>query len=155
MLDTDHFSCFTDAAVEVLSSYLDAPAKVGEPGEADPLRPTQDMVVLVGFSGKIDGRLLLEFERSTALGLCRALNFGEPFAHLDQLARSTLTEFANQVVGRAIALLDDTGEAFALTGPTILGGVGLSRDRLSPKIVAITTELGTITLNLAIKDGSA
>ena len=100
----------------------------------------------------MEGRLLLEFTEETALKLCEAMNFGEPFEELDDMAFATLCELANLAGGRAITLLNDGGGSFSIAPPTILCGKGMraSSAQAQSQVVPVETEAGTIIVNVCV-----
>lgn len=152
MLDTDPATCFANATLDVLEAYLESPAGLGEFREISKQKQFHSIAVIVGITGSVEGRLLIEVGRTTALGLCQALNLGEPFPKFDRMARSTLGELANLVAGKAVStLFEDTCE-FSITPPVILCGSGIEPLGIqSATIVPIETSYGPLTLNLAVR----
>lgn len=152
MLKIDYAGCFARAAVDVLETYLEQPVRNQEAIEANDPNELQEVAVIIGITGQMEGRLLLEFGKETALKLCEAMNFGEPFAELNDLARSTLAELGNLVAGRAVTLLNDNGSRFSITPPVILCGIGMKASGvLNSTIIPVQTELGAVMVNVAVR----
>ena len=153
MLKTDYSGCFSRATVEVLATYLEQPARAGAPVQVSDPSELQEVTVIIGITGDMEGRLMLELSKGCALRLCESMNFGEPFSSLCSLARSTLAEMGNLVAGRAVTMLNDEGSKFSITPPVILCGVGMKASGLlNPTIVPVITEHGTVLVNTAVRE---
>lgn len=154
MLKTNFATAFAEAATDVLATYLEKPAKTGRPTEVADPQELQEVAVIIGITGGMEGRLVLELDTACALRVCEAMNFGEPFDSLNPMARSTLAELANLIAGRAVTLLNDNGSAFSITPPVILCGIGMRASGVlsSTVIIPIDTELGRLMVNIALRE---
>ena len=113
-MQTNYSRFFADATVDVLSTFMDAPAEVGPPTEVEGVSEVQEVTVLLGLTGSLEGCFFLEFSKPSALKICEFMNFGEPFEELDDFACATLCELANLAGGRAVTLLNDNGGTLSI-----------------------------------------
>ena len=153
MLQTmDYSRVFADATVDVLATFMEKPATAGPLQTVRGSVPLLEVAVLLGITGNMQGRLLLEFSEETALKVCEAMNFGEPFETIDEMATATLCELANLAGGRAITLLNDGGGEFSIAPPTILYGTGMRASGVQSEVsvVPVETEAGTIIVNVSV-----
>lgn len=153
MLQTvDYSRIFADATVDVLATFMDEPAVAGPLQEVRGSVPLLEVAVLLGITGNMQGRLLLEFSKECALAVCEAMNFGEPFEDFDDMAIATLCELANLAGGRAITILNDGGGEFSIAPPTILYGTGMRASGVTSiiSVVPVETSVGTIIVNVSV-----
>lgn len=153
MLTQNFASDFTRAAVEVLETYLENPAYVATGADATGAEELEEVAVIIGITGRLEGRMILELGKNTALRLCEALNWGEPFPAFNDMARATLAELANLVSGRAVTYLNDKGTAVSITPPVIFCGMGMKASSvLVPFVVPIETDCGKLKVNVAVQE---
>ena len=152
-MQTNFSRFFADATVDVLSTFMDAPAEVGPPTEVEGVSEVQEVTVLLGLTGSLEGCFFLEFSKPSALKICEFMNFGEPFEELDDFACATLCELANLAGGRAVTLLNDNGGTLSIAPPTIFCGkemrIGGTKNKF---LIPVSTEAGCININVSIKN---
>ncbi len=153
MVTQNFASDFTRGAVEVLETYLENPAYVATGTEESGGDDLEEVAVIIGITGRVEGRMILEMGMKTALRLCEALNWGEPFAAFNEMARATLSELANLVSGRAVTYLNDKGTLVSITPPVIFCGKGMKAcSYLTPFVVPIETDCGQLKVNVAVQE---
>jgi chemotaxis protein CheX len=117
---------------------------------------TGDVTVLISLVGDIGGIVFFSMALDTAKAILSTI-LGQTFAELNELARSGIGELANVMAGQATNRLGALGCAAQVSVPTLVVGAGsristLDIDRL---VAHLDTELGTIRLDLALREAAA
>jgi chemotaxis protein CheX len=73
---------------------------------------------LVTVNGDIEGRIIFDMDPATAAKVATQLA-GSPMPASDEVARETVCELANMVIGSAITTLNDQGFQFKINPPVV------------------------------------
>ena len=153
----EYINPFVESAFNVLKEVTNVDVVRGNLG----LKPTsaiiQGVAVLVGLAGDVEGRVIFDMTKETALHIAGAMN-GEKFTVFDELAKATIQELANIVTAQAITKLHDLGFKFDLTPPALFTGENMevssnSNEKLEALVVPM--ELGAnykIEVNVVIRE---
>jgi chemotaxis protein CheX len=114
------------------------------------------VAALVGLAGDVEGRVLFDMTKETALDVSGAMN-GEKFSVLDDLAKATIQELANMITAQAVTKLHDLGFKFDLTPPALFTGENMevSSNLGEVEALIVPMELGPnsrIEVNVAIRE---
>jgi chemotaxis protein CheX len=152
----EYINPFVESAFNVLKEVLNASVKRGEIY----LKPTSMSIMgvaaLVGLAGDVEGRVLFDMTKDTALYVAGAMN-GETFTTLDELSKATIQELANMITAQAVTKLHDLGFKFDLTPPALFTGdnMEVSTNLGEVEALIVPMELGTngkIEVNVAIRE---
>ena len=114
----EYINPFVESAFSVLKEVLNVNVKRGEIY----LKPTSMSIMgvaaLVGLAGDVEGRVLFDMTKDTALHVAGAMN-GEQFTTLDELGKATIQELANMITAQAVTKLHELGFKFDLTPPAL------------------------------------
>ena len=149
----DYINTFIDAVVAALEETSGAPVSRGDIKLRGESAARQDIAAVIGMTGDVDGRVIIEMGKGTALAIAGIMN-KEPLIELDPLAMDTLGELANILVARAVSALNDRNFVFHLTPPLIFTGADLARSgniNLESLMVPLHMNAGTINLHVALK----
>jgi len=117
----EYINPFVEAAYSVLKEVLNAEVKRGEIY----LKPTSMSIMgvaaLVGLAGDVEGRVLFDMTKESALFVAGRMN-GEEFTTFDELGKATIQELANMITAQAVTKLHDLGFKFDLTPPALFTG---------------------------------
>ncbi len=150
-MNQEYIDIFVNTSIDSLRESMDIQVEKGESKELAHSTKVEGVVVIIGITGDLEGRIIYELELATALKIAEAMNY-EPFEVLDDLARSTISELANIMAGRTISAINDRGIKIMISPPVLLTGKDMkTSDRMS-EIHCITLEsnLGVIGINLAL-----
>jgi chemotaxis protein CheX len=147
---------FVEAARDVMATELQSDVTPEKLAIATGAATTLDVTAVVGITGHVTGIAIYGMPESLAVGMVSQM-LGSPIAGLDDLALSGIAELANVITGRASTLLSQKGIHTKLAPPIVLLGAGsrLSTANIHRLVVPLTTELGTLEAQLAIKVTSA
>jgi chemotaxis protein CheX len=152
----EYINPFVEAAFNVLKEVLNSSVKRGEIY----LKPTSMSIMgvaaLVGLAGDVEGRVLFDMTKDTALFVAGAMN-SETFTTLDELAKATIQELANMITAQAVTKLHELGFKFDLTPPALFTGdnMEVSTNLGEVEALIVPMELGTsgkIEVNVAIRE---
>jgi chemotaxis protein CheX len=115
----------------------------------------QGVAAMVGLAGDVEGRVLFDMTRETALFVAGVMN-GETFTVLDELAKATIQELANMITAQAVTKLGGLGFKFDLTPPTLFTGEHMEvSTNIKVEALVVPMELdgnGKLEVNVAIRE---
>jgi chemotaxis protein CheX len=151
----EYINPFVEAAFNVLNEVLiNANVKRGELYLKSTTMSIMGVATLVGLAGDVEGRVLFDMTKETALNIAGAMN-GEQFTVLDELAKATITELANMVTAQAVTKLHDLGFKFDLTPPALFSGENMEISNREVEALIVPMELGSygkIEINVAVRE---
>jgi chemotaxis protein CheX len=109
---------FINATDAVLAEMLKQPAKVTDVAMQEEVYRRKGVAASVSIRGDIEGHVIFDLETETAVRVAGALAGGE-VEPSEQIARETVCELANIVVGNAVTLLNDQGHSFKVYPPKL------------------------------------
>jgi chemotaxis protein CheX len=152
----EYINPFVEAAFSILKEVLNSDVKRGDIY----LKPTSMKIMgvaaLVGLAGDVEGRVLFDMTKETALYVAGTMN-GENFTALDELGKATIQELANMITAQAVTKLHDLGFKFDLTPPALFTGenmeVSTNLGEVEALIVPMVLTADTkIEVNVAIRE---
>jgi chemotaxis protein CheX len=150
----EYINPFVEAAFNVLKEVLNTDVKRGDLYLKSTTMSIMGVAALVGLAGDVEGRVLFDMTKQTALNIAGTMN-GEEFATLDDLAKATITELANMITAQAVTKLHDLGFKFDLTPPALFTGENMEIANHEVEALIVPMELGTtdkIEINVAIRE---
>ena len=143
---------FLDAARDVLGSELGYMVRVGPVGSFTGSATTQDVTVLVGVTGELEGNAIYSYSVECAIGIVSAM-LGSPVEQLDELAQSGIAELGNMITGRACMRLATNGYTCNIAPPMLLLGHGVEMKSLHlPRwSAAIELPYGPMEIHLSLR----
>jgi chemotaxis protein CheX len=142
---------FINAADAVFAESLQAPTKIVDLSMNEETYRRKGVAALILIKGDIEGRVILDIAPEVALKIAGHLA-GGGVPETEQLARETVCELANMVIGNSVTLLNDQGFRFKVFPPEIhvneQGLVG-SADT-EAMVICIETPCGEVYLNIAM-----
>jgi chemotaxis protein CheX len=149
----EYINPFVEAACNVLKEVLNTDVKRGELYLKSTTMPVLGVAALVGLAGDVEGRVLFDMSKPTALAVASLMN-GEQLPALDELGKATITELANMITAQAVTKLHDLGFKFDLTPPALFTGENMevSDHEVEALIVPMEIPQGKIEINVAIRE---
>lgn len=149
----EYINPFVEAAFSIMQEVLQEDVERKELYLKKTSQPVMGVAALVGLAGDVEGRVLIDMSRESALGIASAMN-GETLTELDDLVKATITELANMVTGQAVTKLHDLGFKFDLTPPSIITGDNMQVSDLNVEalIVPLSVPQGLVEINVAIRE---
>ena len=146
MFDLDVVNAFSKGTVIILKSYFNSKVGKGDVRIYRNANHVGGVIVFVGITGDLSGRLMFNMSKATALNM-------ESITSIDDIFIATIKEFVNMVAGSAINDLSTKHIDLDMTPPAILMSEQMSMlEKENDKILSINykTELGEIFMNLIL-----
>lgn len=149
----EYINPFVEAAFNVLKEVLNTEIQRGELYLKSTSQPMLGVAAIVGLAGDVEGRVLFDMNKNTAIAIASAMN-GEELKTLDELAKATITELANMITAQAVTKLHELGFRFDLTPPAIFTGdnMEITDTEVEALIVPVVLTQGKIEINVAIRE---
>jgi chemotaxis protein CheX len=143
---------FINAADAVLAETLQCPTRIGDITMEEEAYRRKGVASMVTIKGDIEGRIIFDIDPPTAAKVASYLS-GGPVPESDEMARETVCELANMVIGSAITMLNDEGFRFKINPPvahTDELGENSSEDQES-LVMCFDTDNGNVFMNIAMR----
>jgi len=154
----EYINPFVEAAFNVLKEVLQSDVKRGDLFLKSTSMQIQGVAALVGLAGDVEGRVLFDMTKSTALAVASGMN-GEEMKVLDDMVKATITELANMITAQAVTKLHDLGFKFDLTPPALFTGDNMEiSNNLEVEALIVPMEIGPggkdgkIEINVVIRE---
>lgn len=155
----EYINPFVESGFNVLREVLNVEVKRGELYLKSTSMPVLGVAAIVGLAGDVEGRVLFDMTKDTAIAISSAMLQGmdmEPVSELNDMGKATITELANMITGQAVTKLHNLGFKFDLTPPAIFTGdnMEVSDPDFEALIVPMETPQGKIEINVAVRERS-
>jgi chemotaxis protein CheX len=143
---------FINAADAVLAEALKAPTRIGDVAMEEEAYRRKGVASLVTIKGEIEGRIIFDIDPPTAAKVAAYLA-GSPVPESEEMARETVCELANMVIGSAITELNDQGFRFKINPPVVHTedlGEKSSEDQ-EALVMCFDTSVGSVFMNIAMR----
>jgi chemotaxis protein CheX len=142
---------FISAADAVFAELLQAPTKIMDLSMDEDAYRRKGIAALIAIKGDIEGRVILDLSPEVAMKVANQLAGAEVEAS-EQVARETVCEMANMVIGNSVTLLNDQGFHFKVFPPEVhMDETGLAGSAdTEALVICIETPCGNIYLNIAM-----
>jgi chemotaxis protein CheX len=143
---------FLTAGSEVLIQLIGGEAALGQLALRTVMFTTQEISILVGVSGQIEGQVIYGMSQVSASKIASAMMGNEQMA-FDEMAASAVSELGNIISGNAMNLLCEANYICEMTPPTIVRGVNVEvATRVPALMVPLQTRCGKIDINVALNE---
>ena len=155
----EYINPFVETSYQVLSEVLGgATVTRGDLYLKSTAMPVMGVAAFVGLAGDVEGRVLFDMTKDTALKVASQMN-SETLTEFDELAKATISELANIITAQAVTKLHELGFKFDLTPPALFYGdnmgiatMGNASSSVEALIVPLVTDFGKIEVNVAIRE---
>ena len=154
----EYINPFVEASFNVLKEVLNTEVKRGDLYLKSATMQIMGVAALVGLAGDVEGRVLFDMTKETALKVASGMN-NEEMTVLDDMVKATITELANMITAQAVTKLHDLGFKFDLTPPALFTGDNMEiSNNLEVEALIVPMELGPgskdgkIEINVVIRE---
>lgn len=143
---------FINAADAVLAETLKNPMRIGDVAMEEQAYRRKGVASLVTIKGEIEGRIIFDIDTPTAAKVASYLA-GGPVDENEEMARETVCELANMVIGSAITALNDQGFRFKISPPVVhMDDLGeKSSEDQEALVMCFDTGSGNVFMNIAMR----
>ncbi len=146
---------FINAADAVLSQGLQSPLAIGNLSMEEEAYRRKGIAAVVELSGDIEGRIIFDLAPATAAQVASRLA-GTELPESYDLVQEAVCELANQVIGNAVATLNDQGFHFRVHPPELHTSEHgpKSTEDTEALVLCFETSSGSIFMNIALRYSS-
>jgi len=143
---------FINAADAVLAQGLKAPMAVGHLSMEEETYRRKGIAALVRLTGDIEGRIIFDLDPPTAAKVASGFA-GMEVSETDDMVREAVCELANQVIGNAVATLNDQGFQFRVHPPALHTSEhgSKSTEDTEALVLCFETASGNVFMNIALR----
>src|SRR5690348_2626480 len=143
---------FINAADAVLAETLQCPTRIGDLTMEQEVYRRKGVASLVTIKGDIEGRIIFDIDPPTAAKVATYLA-GTAMPESQDVARETVCELANMVIGSAVTSLNDQGFRFKICPPVLHDAdVGeKSTEDQEALVMCFDTANGNFFMNIAMR----
>ena len=152
----EYINPFVESAFTILKEVLNSEVKRGEIYLKPTTMSIMGVAAMVGLAGDVEGRVLFDMTKETALAFAGAMN-QEEFTAFDEMAKATIQELANMITAHAVSKLHDFGFKFDLTPPALFPGENMEVSPNLGEVEALIVPMqlgdhGKIEVNVVIHE---
>jgi chemotaxis protein CheX len=152
----EYINPFVEATYNVLKEVTQLDVKRGDIYLKNASMQIMGVAALVGLAGDVEGRVLFDMTKETALNVVTIMNNGDTFTSFDEMAKATIAELANMITGQAVTKLHDLGFKFDLTPPALFSGDNMEvSNTLNVEALIVPMDLGPhgkIEVNVVVRE---
>jgi chemotaxis protein CheX len=143
---------FINAADAVLAQGLQSPMQIGNLSMEEEAYRRKGIAAMVRLTGDIEGRIIFDLDPKTAARMA-SLFSGTELPETDSLVREAVCELANQVIGNAVATLNDQGFHFRVHPPELHTSEHgpKSTEDIEALVLCFETSSGSAFMNIALR----
>jgi chemotaxis protein CheX len=147
---------FINAADAVLSQGLQSPMAIGNLSMEEEAYRRKGVAAMIRLTGDIEGRIIFDLAPKTAAQVASRFA-GSELPESDDLVREAVCELANQVVGNAVATLNDQGFHFRVHPPELHTSEHgpKSTEDTEALVLCFETSSGSVFMNIALRYSSS
>ena len=151
----EYINPFVESAFNILKEVLDTDISRGELYLKATSMPVLGVAAIIGLTGDVEGRVLLDMSMETAISIASTMN-AEEFDELDALGKATIAELANMITGQAVTKLHELGYDFDLSPPSLITGDNMvvTDSGVEALIVPLQLPQGKLEINVAVRERS-
>ena len=151
----EYINPFVEPAFNILKEVLDTDISRGELYLKATSMPVLGVAAIIGLTGDVEGRVLLDMSMETAISIASTMN-AEEFDELDALGKATIAELANMITGQAVTKLHELGYDFDLSPPSLITGDNMvvTDSGVEALIVPLQLPQGKLEINVAVRERS-
>lgn len=151
-INVDHINPFLLASSKILKEMCFIEPKVGKPYIKEPIFLDNTLIIIIGFTGKMKGQVMIAFENDIACDIASRMMMMQVTV-MDEISKSAISELGNMILGNAATIFSTQGIAIDITPPTVgTGTMSFTHTYARNICIPLEYEDGkTIEVNIAIK----
>ncbi|AUG58327.1 chemotaxis protein CheX [Acetivibrio saccincola] len=141
-MNVEYINPFIEASRTVLKQITGIDAKLGKIFVKTSPYASDNILIIVGLTGKIRGQAVFAMNQYVALDIASSMMGGIETVELDEMSKSAISELANMILGNAATILYNRGIGVEITPPTFLMGENMQISNAKMKTICIPLLLG-------------
>ena len=141
-MNIEYINPFIEASQTVLMQVASLNAKLGKVYLKTAPYSSEDIIIMVGLTGKIRGQAIFSMSRAFGLKIASAMMMGMPVTEFDEMSKSAISEMSNMIMGNAATILYNRGINIDITPPSLLMGENMQITPSKMKTICIPLLIG-------------
>lgn len=141
-MNIEYINPFIEASQTVLMQIASLDAKLGKVFLKTSPYKSEDIIIMVGLTGKIRGQAIFSMSRNFGMKIASCMMMGMQVTEFDELSKSAISELANMIMGNAATLLYNRGINIDITPPSLLMGENMQITPSKMKTICIPLLIG-------------
>lgn len=151
-MKVEYIEPFVQAAFEVIQKLINEQPTRGGLSLRDKSFTTQQVTIVVGVTGPVEGQALYGMSIVTATKIASAMS-GHQLTSLDEMGVSAIAELGNMITAHAATRLESSGISCNITPPSVLRGMNMEISTYVPALVMpVFTGLGKVEVNVSLAE---
>lgn len=154
-MNVEYINPFIEASQTVLKQIAGIDAKLGKVYLKNSPYKGDNVVIIVGLTGKIRGQAIFTMGKAVALNIASKMMFGMPVTELDEISKSAISELTNMILGNAATILYNRGIGVEITPPSFLMGENMEISSSKMKTISIPLILedeNTLEIDISVEN---
>lgn len=154
-MNIEYINPFIEASQTVLKQIANIDAKLGKVFLKTAPYASEDILIMVGLTGKIRGQCIFTMSKKLAMNIASCMMFGMPVTEFDEISKSAISELTNMILGNTATLLYNKGAIIEITPPSLLMGqnVQISPSRMKTVCIPLfVNEVDAIELHISVEE---
>jgi len=151
-ISVEYINPFLMASSRIIKEMCFVEPKIGKPYIKEPIFLDNTLIIIIGFTGKIKGQVLIAFEHDIACDIASKMMM-MPITEMDDIAKSAIGELGNMIMGNTATIFSTQGIIMDITPPTVgTGSMAFSHTHTTNICIPLEYEENKkIEINIAIK----
>lgn len=153
-MKVEYIDPFVSAVFNVLETVTGGKSERGNLAMRNTTFTTQQVTIMAGVNGEIEGMALYGMSLVTAEKIAGAM-IGTTVVEMDDMAMSAISELGNMITGFATTLLSQNGYNVDITPPSVIRGANVEVSTKTPALVVpVSTQFGMVEINVALAENA-
>ncbi len=136
-MNIEYINPFIEASQTVIKQIASLNAKLGKVYLKTAPYRSEDLIIMVGLTGKIRGQAIFSMTRELGMKIASFMMMGMEVTEFDELSKSAISELANMIMGNAATILYNRGINIDITPPSLLMGENMQITPSKMKTICI------------------
>jgi chemotaxis protein CheX len=136
-MNIDYINPFIEASQSVLKLMTGIDVKLGKVYLKNSPYKGDNIVIIVGMTGKIRGQAVFAMSKATGIALASKMMGGYQLTELDEIAKSAIAELTNMILGNTATLLYNGGVGIDITPPSLVMGDNIQISSSKTKTICV------------------
>lgn len=136
-MNVEYINPFIEASQNVIAQTTGFNSSIGKPYIKNAPYKNDNVMVLIGLTGKIYGNVVVSFSYDTAYKIVSAMMGGMQIQELDEMSKSAIAELCNMILGNTAMIFSQKNINIDITPPTVLTGENMQLSPTKTVVVCI------------------
>lgn len=119
-MNAEYINPFIEASSNIITQTTGLPFQLEKAYIKDTPYANDNVLVLIGLTGKISANAVMAFSKEAACKIASAMMMGMPVTELDDLSKSAVCELCNMIFGHVATLFSEKKLSVDITTPLLI-----------------------------------